>query len=444
MRLLPIKSKFVTLLKLFSIIIFTFSFLSVNIPIVVDALSLEEELEQVKKELEQIRNTKQNLEQDINKEKTLQNTYEQELVNLKNKIDLLSNKIDEKRLVIKELELEIELLSNKLEETEAEINTAETELYDLENETNTRLVDMYLSQKTFSELNMIVTPKGQSDVIKYNLYHNTIQDTTNSLVASLKDKRVILEGKKVTLEEDKIKVLRDEVQLKEELLALERDEADLNSTRSIYSSKRQQSIAKVESNSNTINQLTEEEKELDVKYNQIIAQIIARGELANGFPVKAGDFLGYEGWTGYVIPSSPAGRHLHFMTYNNGVITNPCNSLPAGSYVDPVNGASCGGNGSIQLPIAPKGVMTSGFRTSYRPTHNAIDIAAGGGAVVAAHSGYVYFGYEACPSWAVCNNGPAIWAKVCAVNGCGSGLRTLYYHLACTSEPNGSARSCKN
>ena len=223
MRILPIKSKFITLFKLFSIILIAFSFISVNIPQVVEAVSLEEELEQVKKELEKIRISKKNLEQDISKEKSLQNTYEQELVNLKNKIDILSNKIDEKRLVIKELQLEIDILTNKLEETESEIITAETELLDLEGETNTRLIDMYLSQKTFSELNMIVTPKGQSDVIKYNLYHNTIQDTTNSLVASLKDKRVILEGKKVTLEEDKIKVLRDEVQLNEELLALERD-----------------------------------------------------------------------------------------------------------------------------------------------------------------------------------------------------------------------------
>lgn len=438
MRILPIKSKFITLFKLFSIILIAFSFISVNIPQVVEAVSLEEELEQIKKELEKIRISKKNLEQDISKEKSLQNTYEQELVNLKNKIDILSNKIDEKRLVIKELQLEIDILTNKLEETESEIITAETELLDLEGETNTRLIDMYLSQKTFSELNMIVTPKGQSDVIKYNLYHNTIQDTTNSLVASLKDKRVILEGKKVTLEEDKIKVLRDEVQLNEELLALERDEADLNSTKSIYSSKRQQSIAKVESNSNTITQLTEEEKELDVKYNQIIAQILARGELANGFPVKAGDFLGYEGWTGYVIPSSINGRHLHFMVYSGGSFQNPCSYLPAGAY------PGCGGNGIMSVPIAPKGQITSGFRTPGRPTHNAIDIAAGGGAVIAAHSGFVYFGYEACPSWATCNNGPAIWAKVCEVNGCGTGLRTLYYHLACTSEPTGSARSCKN
>lgn len=438
MRILPIKSKFITLLKLFSIIIISFSFISVSLPQIAQAVSLEEELEQVKKELEKIRSTKKNLEQDISKEKSLQNAYEQELVNLKNKIDLLSNKIDEKRLVIKELELEIDILTKRLDETEKEINTAETELIDLETETNTRLIDMYLSQKTFSELNMIVTPKGQSDVIKYNLYHNTIQDTTNSLVASLKDKRVSLEDKKLTLEEDKIKVLRDEVQLNEELLALEKDEADLNSTRSIYSSKRQQSIAKVETNTNTITQLTEEEKELDVKYNQIIAQILARGELANGFPVKTGDFLGYEGWTGYVIPSNINGRHLHFMVYSGGSFQNPCNYLPGGAY------SGCAGNGQLSVPIAPKGVITSGFRTPNRPTHNAIDISAGGGAVISAHSGFVYFGYESCPSWAVCNNGPAIWAKVCEVNGCGSGMRTLYYHLACTSETTGTPRSCKN
>ena len=141
---------------------------------------------------------------------------------------------------------------------------------------------------------------------------------------------------------------------------------------------------------------------------------------------------------GYVIPADVNGRHLHFMVYSNGGFQNPCAYLPAGSYTN------CGGSGELSIPIAPRGTLTSGFRSPNRPTHNAIDIAAGGGTVIAAQSGYVYFGYEACPSWAVCNNGPAIWAKVCEVNGCTSGTRTLYYHLACTSEsPESSPRGCK-
>jgi peptidoglycan hydrolase CwlO-like protein len=420
MRILPNKSKFVALFKLFSIIILSFSLISINIPQVAEGLSLEEELNQVKKELEEIRNTKKNLEQDISNEKSLQNTYEQELVNLKNKIDLLSNKIDEKRLVIKELELEIDILTKKLEETEKEIEISETELLGLEDETNTRLVDMYLSQKTFSELNMIVTPKGQSDVIKYNLYHNTIQDTTNSLVADLKEKRVNLEDKKVGLEEDKIKVLRDEVQLNEELLALERDEADLNSTRSIYSSKRQQSIAKVATNSRTLSELSEEEqKTLAMQYKIEQELFNTTKNLGNGSYVKQGTIIGRQGYTGYVIPSGPAGAHLHFGTKVNGSSVNPCSLLIPGVI------SGCGGDGSMEWPLKNPFNYTSAYGWRWERWHDAIDISSTANVhayIYAAHDGWLYKGGSASQGF---------WRKICETkDNCNQGKYSFYLHLA--------------
>lgn len=419
MRILPIKSKFTTLLKLFSIIIISFSFVSIHIPQNVEAVSLEEELDQVKKELEKIRNTKKTLEADINKEKSLQNTYEQELVDLKNKIDLLSNKIDEKKLVIKELELEINILTAKLEETEKEIEIAEAELTELESETNTRLVDMYLSQKTFSELNMIVTPKGHSDVIKYNLYHNTIQDTTNSLVSNLKDKRVNLEDKKFTLEEDKVKVLRDETQLKEELLALEKDETDLNSTRSIYSSKRQQSIAKVASNTRTLSELTDEElKTLAMQYKIEQELFNNVSNLGNGVYVQKGTVIGRQGYSGYVIPSGPAGAHLHLGAKVNGASVNPCSLLTSGVV------SGCGGNGSIDWPLRNPFNYTSGYGMRWGKFHDAIDIASPNthAYIYAAHDGWLYKGG---------NQTNGFWRKICEnKNNCNTGTYTFYLHLA--------------
>ncbi|MCA9380291.1 hypothetical protein KC675_03890 [Candidatus Dojkabacteria bacterium] len=420
MRILPNKTKFIALFKLFSIIILSFSLISINIPQVAEGLSLEEELNQVKKELEEIRNTKKNLEQDINNEKSLQNTYEQELVNLKNKIDLLSNKIDEKRLVIKELELEIDILTKKLEETEKEIEISETELLGLEDETNTRLVDMYLSQKTFSELNMIVTPKGQSDVIKYNLYHNTIQDTTNSLVADLKEKRVNLEDKKVSLEEDKIKVLRDEVQLNEELLALERDEADLNSTRSIYSSKRQQSIAKVATNSRTLSELSEEEqKTLAMQYKIEQELFNTTKNLGNGSYVKQGTIIGRQGYTGYVIPSGPAGAHLHFGTKVNGSSVNPCSLLIPGVV------SGCGGDGSMEWPLKNPFNYTSAYGWRWERWHDAIDISSTANVhayIYAAHDGWLYKGGS---------TSQGFWRKICETkDNCNQGKYSFYLHLA--------------
>lgn len=419
MMRLPTKTQISSLFKLLTIVVLLFSFLWVTIPQTTSALTLEEELHKVKKELEGIRNTKKTLESDISKEKSLQNQYDQELVNLKNKIDLMSNKIEEKKLVIKELELEIEILTNKLAETKEEISGAEVELNGLEEETNTRLVDVYLSQKTFSELNLMVAPNGQSDIIKFNLYHNSVQDMTNEMVGNLKDKRVQLENKKISLEEDRIKVQRDEVQLKEELLTLERDEAELSSTKSTYTARKQQSIAKVQSNTKTLEELSEEEQKtlaMQYKIEQELFNNVAN--LGNGVYVKKGTIIGRQGYSGYVIPSGPGGAHLHLGTKVNGASVNPCSLLVAGVV------SGCGGNGSIDWPFKSAFSYTSGYGMRWGKHHDAIDIASPTthAYIYAAHDGWLYKG----GNW---TNG--FWRKICEQkDNCNSGIYTFYLHLA--------------
>lgn len=413
--------------KAFLVTVFSITFVLWSaFPQLASALTLEEELVKVQKELEGIRNTKKNLEHNINKEKSLQNQYDQELVNLKNDIDLLANKIDEKKLVIKELELEIEILTNKLDETKSEIGTAEEELGSLEEETNTRLVDIYLSQKTFSELNMIVSPDGQSDLIKFNLYHNSVQDKTNEMVGNLKDKRVQLEAKKTSLEEDRIKVQRDEVQLKEELLSLERDEANLSSTRSAYYSKKQQSVARVQSSSTQIEVLTEEEKDALAqlrKLEQILFNSIS--SIPNGSPVKQGTIIGQQGCTGHCT-----GPHTHFAVSKDGATGNPCSYLPSGV------ASGCGvSDAPLKWPQNAPFQITGWYGNRGYGLHAAIDIAnpISNAPVYAAHDGYIVYGVDPCKPgltaiWG-CNPPGGKYAMICENKNCNVGFKTLYLHL---------------
>jgi len=48
-----------------------------------------------------------------------------------------------------------------------------------------------------------------------------------------------------------------------------------------------------------------------------------RIDVATGSKVTEGQQVGLCGWTGYVLPKSPAGSHLHFETLINGVYKNP-------------------------------------------------------------------------------------------------------------------------
>ena len=420
MRTLPIMKNLQLFIKLLSICVIFFATISLIVPQSVWSLTLEQELTQVKKELEAIRNNKKQLETEISKEKSLQNSYDQELVNLKNKINLLSNKIEEKTLVIKELELEIDLLTTKLDETKAEITQAQGELSVLEEETNTRLVDIYLSQKTFSDLDILISPDGQADIIKFNLYHNSIQDATNTMVSDLKVKRSTLEGKKLTLEEDKIKVQRDEVQLNEELLSLEKDETELNSTKSVYASKKQQSLAKVESNKKALSEFTVEEQKTLAMQNKIEQELFNTVKnLGNGAYVKKGTIIGRQGYSGYVIPSGPGGAHLHFAAKVNGSSVNPCSLLTAGVV------SGCGGDGSINWPLSNPFNYTSGYGWRWEKWHDAIDISSTASThapIYAAHDGWLYKGG---------NFSNGFWRKICETkDNCLQGKYTFYLHLA--------------
>lgn len=48
-----------------------------------------------------------------------------------------------------------------------------------------------------------------------------------------------------------------------------------------------------------------------------------RIDVSNGQTVTVGQTIGLSGWTGYVLPKSEAGAHLHFEVLINGVYTDP-------------------------------------------------------------------------------------------------------------------------
>lgn len=428
--------------QIFTIITITLAIsmlVSFSFPVQVSA-TLESDLEEIQKRLEEIEAERQQIENFKNSEKNKQSNLQNEIQLLTLDIKGKENDIKKVEAELEKLDIQIKQLRKRIKETEEEIIIAESEINELEIETDKRLVSMYMDQKSFTQLNLVFQANATS-LIKLELYQSTLQEETNQLLEELEAKKIQLNKKRQQLDEDRVAVERDEIQVKESKVALERDRTNLASQKEIMNRKLQESQNAVYAYAYSLELLSEEQKNAEEKQEAIIAQLLARDELANGVPVNKGMFLGYEGNTGYSY-----GAHLHFMVYDGGALKNPCSYLPAGAYPTDWAGNSinCGGNGKVGIPLSPKGIFTSGFQTPDRPTHNAIDISTGGGGgVMSAHNGYVYYGYEPCPSWAPVCNGPAIWAKVCEVNGCSTGLRTLYYHLACTAEPASSPRSCQ-
>jgi hypothetical protein len=388
---------------------------------------IQEKRREIEKQKAEIQARKSNLQNEIN-------ANENSIEALSQQIAELDNQIKDKELLIRELTVQIEILIKEIDKLTREIEITQKAIKDLEIETDKRMVDMYLTQKEKSSASSIIfSTDGPSSLVKMDTYQQALQEETNKKLESLEIARVNLEKDKEDMENKKVEVDRNKALLSEERIALD-------TKKTLIDKQRQSFFARISSAQSTIirdreleSVLSDKDKELRDKQDAIQAAMLKRSEIASGLPIKKGTMLGIEGATGYAY-----GAHLHFGLSANGTIQNPCNYLPGGAY------GSCGGNGTIGIPLAG-GVFTSGFRTSNRPSHNAIDVSTGGGGtVVSAQDGYVYFFFEPCPGWApVCNGGGAIVAKVCEVDKCTSGITTVYYHLRCTSEPASSPRSCK-
>lgn len=406
---------FLKKINFFLVIIFAFSFSS---PILTVNATLQDDLAAVQQKLKDIKNQKNTIQQSLNKDKSLQNQYSVEIMNLKNQIDLLDTEIKEKDLIIQELNLQIQILTQTIETTTNEISTAKDEIVKLEDETDKRLVDIYISEKTFSQLDMFLNEQG-GDIIKLSVYQKSFQMETNKLLDELNQKKIDLEKKQKQLETDKAQIILDQTTLETEKVALTKKQAELDGQRAVFYKKRNELTASIQQNNDLINIYSQEEQKTLALQNKIEQELFNNvANLGNGTYVVKGTIIGRQGYSGYVIPKGPSGAHLHFATKVNGSSVNPCSLLPTGTF------SNCGGSGQISWPLRSPFYYTSSYGWRWGKWHDAIDIASSTthAYIYAAHDGWLYKGG---------NFSGGFWRKICETkDNCSKGVYTFYLHLA--------------
>jgi septal ring factor EnvC (AmiA/AmiB activator) len=383
-----------------------------------------EDLAAVQKKLAEIRNQKKTIEQNIANENSLQDKYLREISNIKNQIDFLNTQISEKQLTIDELELQIKILEDEILANENSITKAESDISVLQDETDNRMVDMYIEQKTQSSLNYVIG-SGQKAIIKMSVYQKAVQTETNSLLADLSTKNQELKVKKEKLKTDKATIERDKATIEEEKLAIEKNRVSLDQQRIIYSNKRNQSAKSAAAAKAALNNTTTEEQKL-LAQQQLLEQQIFNSvkSIPTGAYVAAGTIIGYQGCTGLCT-----GPHLHFGVKFNGSMVSPCSKLQSGTL------SGCGvAQSDLKWPLLNPIVLTSSYGPRWGSFHYGIDIVHYGSnpAVIAAHNGYILRGREACDTRnPLCKGGYANYVIICSnKSNCNSGLTTLYWHLA--------------
>lgn len=378
---------------------------------------LAEDLAAVQRKLAEIRNQKNNIQSQINSDKKNTDQLTSEIIKLKQQIDLLDNQIQEKELVIQELNLQISILTQSIDVTTSEIFKAEGEIETLEVETDKRMVDIYIAEKTFSELDVFIKQAG-TDFIKYSVYQNSFQNETNNMMSELSRKKTELQDKKTSLETSKLQVVSDQTRLDEEKVALTKTQSELDQQRTYFNKKRNESMSRIQTNTQAVNVFTEEEQKTLALQNKIEQDLFnSIANLGNGVYVTKGTIIGQQGYSGYVIPKGPSGAHLHFAAKVNNQSVNPCSLLPAGQF------SNCAGSGAASWPLRGTFYFTSSYGWRWGKWHDAIDIASPTthAYVYAATDGWMYRGGS---------YSSGFWRKVCTTkNNCAQGTYTFYLHL---------------
>jgi len=396
-------------------------------PTIVKGESLEEQLRRIDREREQLRGEIDNLQENINTNKFVQQGYSDQASKLYNEIEIFQKEIDQLHLEVEELEINIQLVEQDIKSKNEEIEKNKKGISQLERESRSRITDNYKSFRLNGggeiNSNNIFTTEDINDYFVDTQYISIIQEDTNSLMTELARLKRELEVKKLELDEKKKELVKglESLEIKRSDLSKQRDEIQVKMN--VYYAEISAIQNQINNAEGSIAVFSQEEAEKAAQAERI------RQEIFNSYtPVTVGEYvaggrpIGNQGCTGLCT-----GPHLHFSVQQDGAWQEPCSYLPGGG---PVGG--CGGSGILpNWPISGTVYFTSGYGnrcfnwggSDYCDFHSGIDLAGvpSNTPIFAAHSGYAYKGVDPYG---------AMYVVICEVQGCRSGIKTGYWHLS--------------
>ncbi len=324
--------------------------------------------------------------------------YEEKIVDLRNQKSTLASQIEYMDTQIYLTKLKTQETSKKIETTEYEIETLDNWIGDLDTSLDRlsetmlkRIVAGYKTRKA-SVIDIIFDTTSATELVNKFKYFEIARDT---------NKKVLLEVQEAKLNYEEQKKLREKK--KEDLADLEKD-----------LEKQEVLLASQQEAKKTL--LTQTQND-EVTYQNLLAKL--RSEYAAiqgivsgaGTETEIGDVA--KGDTiASVIPGAScnsSGGHLHFITQENGSVTDPFRFLKS---VDSNNcsGSSCGSGdgdsfsptGTWDWPLSPQIKMSQGYGTTWAvrntyvgsiySSHNGIDITGSSNNVAAVADGTLYRG----------------------------------------------------
>jgi septal ring factor EnvC (AmiA/AmiB activator) len=329
-------------------------------------MSDQECLDYLNDKLEELEDSKNDLQESLEAEQYQQKTLEEKISYINNEITQTEKVVDSIQTEISAKNVEIKILEEEISKKEDQIGVMKQEISLLEETVNKRVIELY-KYSFYNTFQLFLNTKDFSNLLRKAKYMISSREKDRVFIKEYNDNLETLnvEEKELHEKQTDLQIKRAQIEAQEKELLIEKQnlETQKSEKRSLLAqseAREQQYFAELESISGQISSVEEAATELLLKlYNT--------GQLKNGTHVKAGTIIGADSHTGCSF-----GTHLHFAVRKNDYVVNPLSYLSySGGYVS---------SSTFRAP------MTSAYLTQgYHGSHHAIDI-------VSLNSGYQ--GYE--------------------------------------------------
>jgi peptidoglycan hydrolase CwlO-like protein len=378
---------------------------------VVEAATLQQQLEEIEKQLAAIRGVKNGLQSKVKDQQNKIGTYAGEIGKLRAETETMQLTIAELELQINELEVNIKIAEEKIASQEKEIGVQREAINLLADDAQQRISLGYKDLRTRGQNRVAFTPSDNvSGYFKDSQYMQIIQESTSRSMVELLELKNKLQQDQQILAEKTQEIKRNKTLIDEQKKQMTTKQNELKSQMEKYYGAIYVAQSNINSVQGALSKVSQDEMRKQAEAEKIRQAIFnSFKSIPNGRYVVKGTQVGRQGATGLAT-----GPHVHVMVKYNGAQQNPCTYM---------RGPGCGGNGTVSYPLKGTFYFTSGYGRRCVTgwgcnNHSGIDIAHSvwNAPVYAPIDGYMYKGVDQyggkyiiiCEKASNCNSGKQV------------------------------------